>query len=190
MNLFFWQPKVNFYKLFSQSPFGQSILVFSNYATWIFLLYPSYLLVKIDTNIFWQLLIATIISEIVEKKIKLIKLWPRPAFITNLNVPKGLIKSWYLTGSFPSGHTIKATFFLLLLIQHQLLFPAFFVIITTLLFFRVITGFHYPIDIVGGFIVGVFIWAIISWLQMPESLNQVIGDIFSFVFYYPLKIGI
>ncbi|MFZ2152425.1 MAG: phosphatase PAP2 family protein, partial [Microgenomates group bacterium] len=150
MNLLFWQPQKNYYQIIASSVFGKFLLISSNYITWIFLIYPSYLLVKFDSNIFWQLLFATVLGEIIEKVVKLKKYWKRPTFAKSIDVPYGLIKSWYLTGSFPSGHTIKATFFLLLLLHYQLFFLAFILVIVPLLYFRVLIGFHYPIDIIGG----------------------------------------
>jgi len=190
LKILFWQPKTNFYQYFASSAKGKVLLVCSNYITWIFLIYPSYLLVKTDPNTFWILLSATLIGEIVEKIMKLKNYWKRPAFLVDTDIPNGLIKSWYLTGSFPSGHTIKAMFFLLLLIQYHQLFPLFLAVIIPLLIFRVIIGFHYPIDILGGVIIGAIVWAIASQIQMPIYINQMIYNIFSFVFYYPLKIGI
>ncbi|MFA5827813.1 MAG: phosphatase PAP2 family protein [Candidatus Shapirobacteria bacterium] len=183
MNLLFWQTKANFYKLFSSSSVGNLFLVYSNYATWVFLLFPSFILVKSNPNLFWQLFFATIASEIIEKVLKKKNFWKRPAFTNNDNIPKGLIKSWYLTGSFPSGHTIKATFFLLLLIQHQLFFPVFLIIIIPLIFFRILIGFHYPIDVLGGVIIGAIIWFFVRLIIMPLFLINIVQTIFSFVFF-------
>lgn len=111
-------------------------------------------------------------------------------FLRKDPVPPGLVKKWYETGSFPSGHTTKAMFFCLFLFQYGILTPIYFLIVLPLLIFRVIIGFHYPIDILGGVVIGFFVWFISSQLQMPPFFNQLIHDIFSFAFYFPLKIGI
>jgi membrane-associated phospholipid phosphatase len=190
INTLFWQPQSNYYQIIASSVAGKILLISSNYVTWIFLIYPSYLLVKHNPNIFWQLLFATILGEILEKTIKLKGFWKRPAFINNAQVPDGLIKSWYLTGSFPSGHTIKAAFFLLFLLQYQLFFLAFIIIIVPLLLFRIMIGFHYPIDLLGGIFLGIIIWLLTRYIQMPLFLNQFIQNIFLFIFSYPIKIGI
>ena len=182
-NLLFWQPKSDFLKILSGSSFGRVTLVICNYSIWIFLFYISYLLVKSNVNIFGQILLATIISELIEKILKRQKFWRRPMFVRHDQTPPGLVKKWYQTGSFPSGHTIKAIFFLLFVIQyHVFSLPIFISIAGLLLSFRVIVGFHYPIDILGGFGIGAIVWLSVQFINFPELFNQFIRVIFNFVF--------
>jgi membrane-associated phospholipid phosphatase len=97
-------------------------------------------------------------------------------FKKGLKTPPGLVKSWYNTGSFPSGHTIKSTFFFLFVLQYQVINPSFYLIIVLpLLLFRVLIGFHYPIDMFGGFVIGVILWLISIPLTSPLFLNNIVS---------------
>lgn len=182
-NLLFWQPRWDFLKIFSSSPIGKISLVVLNYLIWIFLFYISYLLIKNNPNVFGQILLATIFSEIIEKVLKQKVYWRRPMFVRHDETPTGLVDKWYQTGSFPSGHTIKATFFFLLLLQYPVFPLPIFVSITGLLLsFRVLVGFHYPIDILGGFGLGSLVWFSVQFLNFSESFNHLVRVIFNFVF--------
>jgi membrane-associated phospholipid phosphatase len=182
-SLLFWQPKTDYLNLLKTTKLSQSLTVFLNYLIWIFLFLISYLLIKNQTNLFWQLLIATIAAEIIEKIGKNKCLWKRPMTIRHDTVPPGLVQKWYQTGSFPSGHTIKATYFFLFLLQNYVFSPIIFLIITVpLLFFRVLVGFHYPIDMIGGVVIGFVIWFFVHNLIFPEFLINLTRLIFNFVF--------
>ncbi|HPJ16744.1 MAG TPA: phosphatase PAP2 family protein [Candidatus Woesebacteria bacterium] len=182
--LLFWQPKKNFYQQIIGLKHGQFILLFSNYIIWVYLFFISFLLIRFDKNLFWQILIATILSEVIEKYLKIKNFWRRPAFSQDTHVPQGLIKSWYLKGSFPSGHTIKAVFFLLFVITTSVYSPILFIFITSLLIlFRVVIGFHYPIDVFGGIIIGTLIWWLSTFIIMPPVINHLIELVFNFVFF-------
>lgn len=182
--ILFWQPSRNFFCHFSSSELGRRLLLVSNYAIWILFFYVSFLLVKNNINTFWQILIATLISEIVEKYLKIKTLWKRP-FCHSLNqLPKGFIKTWYQNGSFPSGHTIKATFFLLFILQHAVFHPILFLGLTApLLVFRVLIGFHYPIDVFGGAGLGIIIWFLVRELQFSPFLLNFTRIIFNTIFF-------
>ena len=182
--IFFWQPQKDWLRWFEQSSTRKKILIFLNYIIWFFFFYISYLLIKRDANIFWQILIATIIAEFVERFLKSKIYWRRPLFKKKDVLPPGLVKKWYKTGSFPSGHTIKTLYFLLFIIQYQVFsVPLFLSIVSPLLFFRVIVGFHYPIDIFGGAITGVLVWLISKPIVFPIFLTKIIQSIFNFVFF-------
>lgn len=182
--ILFWQPKIDWFKTISQKKFGAAFLVCLNYILWVFLFYVSYLLIKQNTNIFWQLFLATLISEIVEKFFKLKSFWPRPLHLRQNNIPNGMFKSWYQKGSFPSGHAIKIIFFLMFVIQTQIpLSPEIYLLITIpLALSRIILGLHYPIDLFGGAIFGFLIWIPISLIQFPVILLDFIRPIFNFIF--------
>ena len=97
--------------------------------------------------------------------------------------PKGLVNNWYYSGSFPSGHTMKATYFLLFVASTGVMsLPLFLLIVIPLLTFRVLAGFHYPIDIIGGIILGIILWFLTKSLVFPAYLNNIINIIFNFVF--------
>ncbi|OGL53252.1 hypothetical protein A3K55_02060 [Candidatus Shapirobacteria bacterium RBG_13_44_7] len=182
--LLFWQPKKDYYHFLSNHSLGKNLLVSTNYLIWVFLFYVSYLLIKNQTNIFWQLLIATIASEVIEKILKLKDYWKRPAFTNGNQVARGLIKAWYTKGSFPSGHTIKAVFFLLFILQYPVIsLPFFLLVIIPLLAIRVLIGFHYPIDVLGGIVFGIVIWFFARLISAPLWLNQITTSIFNLVFF-------
>lgn len=183
-NFFFWQPKRDWLLWFEQTLFREKVLIFLNYIIWFFFIFVSFLLVKKDINIFWQLFIATVVGELIERYLKNKIFWRRPLFEKKDNLPPGLVTNWYKTGSFPSGHTIKAFYFLLFIIQYQIFsVPLFLSIVIPLLFFRILIGLHYPIDILGGIIIGWIIWLFSKWIIFPNILNNIIQTIFNFVFF-------
>ena len=180
----FWQPKFDYLKFFEKTVVGKYFVVIANYLIWLFLFYLSYLLIKSNPNTFWQLFIATIIGEIIEKYGKSHALWRRPLYQRNDRTPVGMVDRWYKTGSFPSGHTIKAIFFFLFLLQYPV-FPItdYVLLVTPLLFFRVLIGFHYPLDILGGALGGIFIWLVSHQIVFPIFLTAIIHTIFNIVFF-------
>ena len=182
--ILFWQPKTDILKLLNRNIGGRISVIIFNYFIWFFLFYISFLLIKFQTNIFWQILFSTILGEIIEKVGKSHVLWRRPLFQRNDTTPIGLVDSWYKTGSFPSGHTIKAVYFLLFLIQYPV-FPVstYMYIISPLLIFRIVVGFHYPIDMVGGAIFGIISWILFHQVVVLGSLTAIIRVIFNFVFH-------
>lgn len=181
----FWQPKTDWFKALASKKYGHCVLLILNYCLWIFLFYVSYLLIKTDINIFWQLFLATIISEIIEKILKSKQFWSRPLHLRQNVLPKGILKGWYLKGSFPSGHAIKVFFFLVLMINSVINFPLWiFILITSILLFsRVILGLHYPIDILGGIIIGLIIGYLVLQFHFPQFMLDFIQPIFNFIFF-------
>lgn len=183
-NFFFWQPKKDYLTVFDHSVFGEINLILCNYSIWLFFFITSYFLIHHDINFFGRLFFATLIAEIIEKYLKKQKYWIRPMFNRRSAAPIGLVNNWYYSGSFPSGHTIKTVFFLLFIIfSSAFSIPLFLVITIPLLTFRVLVGFHYPIDILGGIILGILIWFITKSIVFPDTLNNIIQTIFNFVFF-------
>ncbi len=183
-NFLFWQPKKDWLKWMQKNTFRQKILIILNYIIWVFFFYISYLLIRFDINIFWQILFATIIAEFIERIVKKNVPWCRPMFIRNDTTPIGLVNSWYKTGSFPSGHTIKAVYFFLFILQYQLFNPyVFLAIVLPLLTFRIIIGFHYPIDMVGGIILGSTVWLLSKGIVFPQNISNIVQQIFNFIFF-------
>ena len=183
-SLFFWQPSVDWFKKISQYKNGNLFLVFFNYFLWIFLFYVSYCLIKQNTNVFWQLFLATILSEIIEKLLKKQVFWRRPLHLRDNCIPEGMIKSCYKHGSFPSGHSIKIAFFFIFLIQNPGSFPLLPYSIVTLFLAvsRVILGLHYPIDLLGGFLIGGILGISVGQINFPVFLIEFIRPIFNFIF--------
>jgi len=183
--LLFWQPKTDWFKVISQKKHGNFYLVFFNYFLWFFLFYVSYRLIRQNTNLFWQLFLATILSEIIEKLLKKQVLWHRPLHLRDNCVPNGMIQSCYKHGSFPSGHSIKIAFFFIFLLQNSGSFPLlpYSVITLFLAFSRVILGLHYPIDLLGGFIIGGILGMFVGQISFPIFLIEFIRPIFNFMFF-------
>jgi undecaprenyl-diphosphatase len=181
----FWQPSVDWFKTISQKKHGNFCLVFFNYFLWVFLFYVSYKLIKQDTNLFWQLFLATLFSEIIEKLLKKQVLWRRPIHLRDNCVPNGMIQSCYKHGSFPSGHSIKIAFFFIFLLQNPGCFPLlpYSVLTLFLAFSRVILGLHYPIDLLGGFIIGGILGMSLGQINFPIFLVEFIRPIFNFIFF-------
>jgi len=178
-SLLFWQPRQSLFKVLSRTDFGIKLLLILNYLIWLILFLVAFLLIKSDANIFWQLLLASLFAETIERFYKTFLFWSRPISKYKHNLPNGLVKSWYDTGSFPSGHTSKTFFFFLFLCQHQIFDIKIFLIVTVpLLLFRVIIGFHYPIDILGGLLVGFLSWSISHQITFPHVLVNFIKNIF------------
>lgn len=177
----FWQPSVDYLKLITSSQLGRITLIIINYLIWVFLFYISYLLIKSNTNTFWQILFASFLSELIERFLKSKVYWVRPMFIRHDSTPIGLVDKWYKTGSFPSGHSIKAMFFLMFLLANPVFsIPLYLLVIIPLLTFRVFVGFHYPVDMVGGLIIGYVVYLINSWYTLP---TKYISLIFNTVFF-------
>lgn len=180
----FWQPKKDYLTVFDHSRFGEINLIICNYSIWLFFFITSYFLIRHDINFFGRLLIATIIAEVIERFLKKQKYWIRPMFKRRSVAPIGLINNWYYSGSFPSGHTMKTAFFFLFIISTGAFYlPLFLLITIPLLTFRVLVGFHYPIDILGGIFIGILIWFLTKNLIFPDTLNNLIQIIFNFVFF-------
>lgn len=160
-NILFWQPKKDLLKVLLSQKNGQKHLLFFNYIIWLFFAYLSIKILFAGLDTFLQLFLATIIAELVERIVKKRVTWSRPLLKRNHKIPSGFIRSWYEAGSFPSGHTIKAFYFFLIILNFHLFNPFLFILIVLpLLTFRVIMGFHYPIDMIGGGIIGVIIWLV------------------------------
>jgi len=161
--MLFWQPPFDLLKIINKFRYSTALMIFLNYFIWIFFIFISFLLVFKDINIFWQLLIVTILGELIEKYGKSHALWKRPFFNHHSHVPAGLVESWYETGSFPSGHTIKATYFFLFTLQYAVISPTIFLaVVIPLLTFRVLVGFHYPVDMFGGAFIGFLLWFLVK----------------------------
>jgi membrane-associated phospholipid phosphatase len=184
-NILFWQPKFDFLSYLLNKKDGQFKVVFLNYLIWFFLLFICYLLINVQPSLFFLILFSMIIAELIERFGKKHALWKRPFFKRHTHTPPGLVESWYKTGSFPSGHTIKATYFFLLILQFGVINPLVYLLVCLpLILFRVIAGFHYPIDILGGMTIGWLIWNVSLLIPSPSIIAQIVQTIFSFIFLY------
>ena len=153
--MLFWQPKKDLLRVLLKLPHGLALLLFLNYLIWPFLGLMALILILDFPRRFWLILLATGFAELIERLIKAKIFWQRPLYRRHDSTPPGLVERWYKTGSFPSGHTAKASFFFLFLLTSRLFpLPLYLLITLPLLAFRVLVGFHYPVDIIGGCLVG------------------------------------
>ncbi len=151
--ILFWQPTV--YP--TPSPF---IWIFFNYLPWIFLILGFLLLFfqKSRLSAFF-FLFSLALAELFENFLKAtLSPWRRPFLDQALPTPPALLSSHYSGGSFPSGHALKLTLLFIFLLalfrpSRPLRFLLFFLLFP-FLFFRVITGLHYPVDILAGLALG------------------------------------
>ena len=174
----------DYLKIFEHSLFGKISLIILNYSIWVFFFIISYFLIRHDINFFGRLFLITLIAEIIEKYLKKQKIWLRPMFKRRSTAPIGLVNAWYYSGSFPSGHTMKMIYFLLFVISTQVFsIPLFLAVTLPLLTFRVISGFHYPIDMIGGILFGVILWFFSKGIIFPDFFNNFIQPIFNFIFF-------
>ncbi len=175
----FYQPEHDYLRLLVHKKFGIKILLILNYFLWPFLGLISYLIIKNSANYFWQILVSCIITEFIEHILKNNFFWKRPLFVRRDKLPPGLVKKWYETGAFPSGHMTKASYFFFIVLATHVISPSVFLLIALpLMIFRVIVGFHYPIDMLGGFLTGSLAWFVTKNLIFPDILVSLIKNIF------------
>jgi membrane-associated phospholipid phosphatase len=73
----------------------------------------------------------------------------------------------------------KASYFFFIVLATHVISPSVFLLIALpLMIFRVIVGFHYPIDMLGGFLTGSLAWFVTKNLIFPDILVSLIKNIF------------
>jgi undecaprenyl-diphosphatase len=85
--------------------------------------------------------------------------------------PKPLVHAPH-SGSFPSGHaTVSFACATVLAFHAPRAAPAFFVLAAAIAWSRVYVGVHYPLDVLGGAVLGVGIATALRWLSanLPRS---------------------
>ncbi len=146
----FWQP--------SQAHFSWLLFFFSHWFLW---------LVIFGLLGFWgyrhrwrrlaAFLLLLLFSEFVEITLKYFSPWPRPFYNLHFQPPPWIGR--YSWGSFPSGHAIRSALVLSFLwLMNK---PIFYIILPGIFlvnFGRIYFGLHYPVDIMGGFVLGLVIF--------------------------------
>lgn len=145
--LLFWQPveQSSNLVLFFFSHWFLWVLIFGLTLYWIYRK-------KIKTiSFFWLLLV---ISEVVHTFLKNLSPWDRPFVNDGVSPPSWFVD--YKSGSFPSGHAFRSVILMFFLWKEDkkvfwlLLLPVLLISVG-----RVVYKLHYPIDILGGFFLGV-----------------------------------
>jgi len=145
-NFLFWQP-VNF-------GFNLIIFFFSHWFLWLMIFgLTGWFLWKKKYRLFvwfWGMLVA---SEIIEAAIKYFSPWPRPFYTNGITPPDWV--GGYSEGSFPSGHGMRSVIVLCFLWrENKKLFWLFLPGVVLVNGGRILFSLHYPIDIIGGIILG------------------------------------
>lgn len=183
-SFFFWQPKKDYLRWLLSFPSGHNLILFLNYSLWPFLFFICWIHIYNNANIFWQILTSIIITEVIERVAKHSFFWKRPLYVRRDQLPSGLVKKWYVGGAFPSGHMVRASYFFFLVLQYGIFSPILFLIyILPLMVFRILVGFHYPIDMLGGLFIGFLAWFFTSNIFFPTFFNFLIRSIFDIVFF-------
>jgi len=142
----FWQP--------ASFSFNSVLFFFSHWFLWLVILGLSlWWLAKNRTRrlgLFWLLLVS---SELLEAVIKYFSPWDRPFYQNGVHPPEWI--GSYSYGSFPSGHAMRSAIALCFLWQEDkkmfwFLLPG--IVLVNL--GRILFSLHYPIDIIGGLILG------------------------------------
>ena len=142
----FWQPTFP----------SKSLLMFffSHWFLWVLMFgLSAFWLIKKrfkTLSFFWILMV---VSEIIHTVLKTFSPWDRPFFNDN-TIPPEWIGS-YSQGSFPSGHAFRSVILLYFLWKEdKRLFWIFLPGVVLISIGRVIFKLHYPVDILGGYLIG------------------------------------
>ena len=130
------------------------------------------------------LLTASFFALLFNYFIALIWKHPRPILdLENKNI-KVLLKTVYNWKSFPSDHTTLSFIFVFIPFFLGINFYFFFFLLflaSLISFSRIYVGVHYPRDILGGFLVGLFFSVLSFWFL--ENITQVIYNYFNSLFF-------
>ena len=148
--LLFWQPAKNF----SKNTLGRFLFFFFEWIVLASAIFLSgwFLLTNNYSQLilFWKMLI---ISEVIHSGGKLLSPWKRPFYKNGVKIPRRRIA--YSKGSFPSGHGLRVVILVYFLAREsQVLFWIFAPSLILSVFSRVAFFLHYPIDIMGGALLG------------------------------------
>ena len=111
-------------------------------------------------TLFWKILVA---SEVIHQVGKFLSPWKRPFYENGKKAPLRSVP--YSKGSFPSGHGLRAVIILYFLaLESKVLLLVFAPALILSVFSRVVLSLHYPIDIVGGMILGYLLTSIFEKL--------------------------
>jgi undecaprenyl-diphosphatase len=125
---------------------------------------------------FWHVGWTVLIAFIIEKTVGFLWFRPRP-FVDLTDVIKLIDKS-ALDPSFPSGHASIAFALAFGLLLHNRKWGAFMLALAALVgFSRVWVGVHYPLDVIGGLLVGL----VAAWFTAPvKKAIEPYLDLFGF----------
>ena len=113
-------------------------------------------------GLFLQVAVADFAGQLISYGLKQALGRERPSEVYAL--PKPLVHAPH-DGSFPSGHaTVSFACATLLAFYAPRAAPAFFLLAAAIAWSRVYVGVHYPLDVLGGAVLGVLIAIALRWL--------------------------
>lgn len=152
-------PKLQFLMIF-----GAEYLIFVSFLFMLVLLFKGSL---VDKKAAFITLIALGVAVILTKSIRLFYFEPRP-FIT---YPIETLVELGRTASFPSTHTTTMAVLAFSYLFYRSKFAIFFIIAAILVgISRIFVGVHYPLDIIGGILVGLI--SVLISLQLKKIVRS------------------
>lgn len=145
------------------------IIFFADYAIFILFATLPILWLKRKREASLHAALSTFLAWAIAKFIKEFFFVPRP-FMLNGNAPT---VGYFSTGSFPSTHTIAAFAVAVSVFLHHRRLGLILIIVSTAIgASRILGGVHYPIDIIGGAIIGTFIAWLINKFHPTRLLDK------------------
>ena len=145
---------------------GTNISIFlAEYLIWVCALVIPFLILKSEPHDIVRIVVAVVLTFTISEVLKTLTSVPRPFVVADveplISVPQ---REFY--ASFPSGHAaFTAALATGLFFTDKLAGLAFFVIAVLVGWGRVLVGVHYPLDIFGGFGVGITIAVAVNFLH-------------------------
>jgi membrane-associated phospholipid phosphatase len=164
-------------------PWGTQVIIWvqSHVAAWVteiakgftFLGYQEFYLVLLPF-VYWcvhrqigaALVYFSLLSIWVNDTIKYIFRIPRPSD-PNIHVPQGFEET---SPSFPSGHAQNAVVnwgYLALRLRNRVFWIVAIVLILGIGLSRIVSGVHFPEDVIGGWLIGLVLLVLFAWAEAP-----------------------
>lgn len=136
---------------------------FAQYGILLLVLGLIYLVIKVRTTAVFVSFLSVIISTFVSFIVYL--LWQRPRPFVTYADSVNKIAGYTSAISFPSAHTYAsfAVAITILLYGHKRLGWVMLALAVIIAISRVATGVHYPSDVIGGALIGIFSGILASW---------------------------
>ncbi len=141
------------------------IIFAARYLIYLSLLSIPYLWVRRERHDLIRIVVSVVVAFAISEGLNFLFPVPRPFVAQNFTPLVGVSLSEYYA-SFPSGHATFLTALGMAIFFTEKL-PGVLILILGILvgIGRVVAGVHYPIDILGGFLIGVAVAALVKFLH-------------------------